>query len=122
MTENKLTPKQEQAAMLYACGKSRQEIAEQLSVSVQTLTRWRAMDSFKERQEEHLQEFLRELQPVALSVIVDLLKDPNPWVRVNAAREILSRGNTELKKDSGQNVIRIIGMPELGTPVDTDEE
>jgi hypothetical protein len=113
----KLTPKQQKAAVLLGCGNSCAATAKEIDVAVSTLASWRKTPEFAEAVRNALNKELVEAACESLQVLKYQLSSSNEYVRQNAARDLLTRYYTVLKEnDSGTVHIEVVGMPELGMP------
>lgn len=87
-----LTAKQQKCIeMLISGNYKKQEIADDLKVTVQTLCNWEKNTEFIEEYEKANRDAFRKLVPKARQKIADLLNAKNEQVQLAAARDILDR-------------------------------
>lgn len=112
-TPRKLKENQIIATQLVASGVNGREIAKTLSVSEETVSRWRqepqfkkAVKRFQDATMEHVEESLKAMASVAVEVLGSILVDPkmDPKLRAQIAMKV------------------IWGQAELGTSVDEPVE
>ncbi len=137
-----LTKKQKFAAILLAHGKSVAETAKHpdVGVSDNTVRKWMKDPAFTKHlyaeQDSLLEEFRHKLTPLyldsaakAVRVLRDQMRvtDPEtgkptePYLRQNAAREMLTRAHTLIDKTDDRAVeIHFVNMPQLGSPKSDD--
>ena len=97
MSENKLTPQQEQAVALALKGKKDGEIALALGISRQTVNTWRHRDDDfraalamqREALREGTADALQELAKKAIGVLAKAMESENEHVRVKAAVAVI---------------------------------
>lgn len=70
---------------------SQRDIAKELDVAEETVSRWKKRDDFKEKLREEQNNFLSELTRPAMRTMLELLDSPSDYVRCQAAQDILDR-------------------------------
>lgn len=70
---------------------SQREIAKELDVAEETVSRWKKRDDFKEKLREEQNNFLSELTRPAMRTMLELLDSDSDYVRCQAAQDILDR-------------------------------
>lgn len=85
------------------------------------IRRWSKDPKFTELYKETIRAIAMPSYGKALRKMNEQVDHENPFVAQNAARDILTRYNSALfGEDKSDLVIRIEGMPDLGTPDDND--
>lgn len=105
-------------AELVASGYSCAEIAEQTGITQRKAAEWMRHAEVRGLVVTLLRGKAQYHVAKALKVTFELLDDPNPWVRMNAARMLIERQGAFLSagEESEENVIRVEGLPRLGVP------
>lgn len=70
---------------------SQRDIAKELDVAEETVSRWKKREDFKEKLREEQNNFLSELTRPAMRTMLELLDSPSDYVRCQAAQDILDR-------------------------------
>lgn len=115
-------------ARLLAEGLTHQRIADEIGVSRQRVQKLAHSPRVMEAYRGELADIVIPLYSQSIAALGEQLHDGSPWVRQNAAREILARFDEVVTGRSSQEiVIRLEGMPQLGIPgadsaVDSDIE
>ena len=105
---SKLNSRQQKAIPLLAAGLNDNDVAEEVGVTRQTVSKWKNQHQGFMLQLEHYRTQIwqiyidkyRSLIPEAINVLQDLLHDENPRVRLDAAKEILKNIDLSLKSES----------------------
>lgn len=88
-----LNEKQLKAVWMLAQGWNNKAIAKECKVSENTVSNWRKTDEFKKEYDKAIHEIFTQLASEAVNTIADLMRNSsNPTVRLNASKDILSRG------------------------------
>lgn len=124
-----LTAKQERAAALLAVGDMTQSaVAEELGVSFGTISRWVHQEAFKvarkDASDKMVTDKLMAARDPAVKRLVALLDHKDPYVVIQAAREILNRTGVTVAAQDAQdrqtiNIMVDAGMPKPGLPSPT---
>ncbi|WP_438845171.1 phBC6A51 family helix-turn-helix protein [Enterococcus sp. AZ091] len=89
----KLTKKHEMAIQLLFEGSlKRQEIAQELKISEQTLYNWMKDENFTRAYDDYVKVIMSKSSGKALKTMLNLLNAKSEMVRFNAAKDILDRG------------------------------
>lgn len=91
-----LTPKQQQAALMLACGASKKAVAASLKVAAHTISAWVKLPAFTASLNQHLAsvegealQTLKAQRLKAAEALGELLESKAPAVRLAAARTVL---------------------------------
>lgn len=86
------------------------------------LRRWMRLPAFQELYRARVMSTALPMYGKALQTIQAQMDSENAWIAQGAAREVLTRfGDVVMGTDSKETVIRIEGMPTIGTP-DAEEQ
>lgn len=105
-------------AEMVASGLGSAEISAEIGVTKKKATEWMRHAEVRAVVTTLLKNNAQTHVAKALKVTFDLLDDPNPWVRMSAARMIIEKQGAFLTAGDAdaENVIRIEGLPNLGIP------
>jgi hypothetical protein len=120
-----LTRPEISAALLVAGGKKDAEVVEETGIALRTLARLKNNPAFVEKVTELTMKAvsvdLIALAPEAIKVLAHCLNEDNAWVRIQAAREILSRVAPVLSASQNTITVKFENMMALGAPPIEDD-
>ena len=114
--KNPIGTKEQQAIELAVCGKSYQEIADELGVTRTTVGRWFKREDVQLMRDAAMYEAVRAMVPRAYAVLHRQLDDKNPWVAQGAAREIIRLYDQQRGAADASVVVSFANMPTPGAP------
>lgn len=77
--------------LMVATNLTQREIAKELDVREETISRWKRSDAFKEKMKAEQDKYLHELTAPAMRTIKELLNSHSDYVRLQSAQDILDR-------------------------------
>lgn len=118
----RLTAPMRAAAMMVADGVSINKVAKEAGVDEVTIRRWMQRDDMLELYREHLSKLAAERYAAAMNKVVELSKDNNPWLALQAAQTLIGRTEAFASGQTASAGIQITinggvsGAPALGMP------
>lgn len=110
------------AAMMVADGMSTNKVGAAIGVDGSTVRQWMQRDDMLEIYREHLSKLAAERYATAMNKVVELSKDNNPWLALQAAQTLLGRTEAIATGQAASAGIQITinggasGAPALGMP------
>lgn len=118
----RLTAPMRTAAMMVADGMSTNKVGAAIGVDGSTVRQWMQRDDMLEIYREHLSKLAAERYATAMNKVVELSKDNNPWLALQAAQTLLGRTEAIATGQAASAGIQITinggasGAPALGMP------
>lgn len=118
----RLTAPMRAAAMMVADGVPINKVAKAAGVDEVTIRRWMQRDDMLELYREHLSKLAAERYAAAMNKVVELSKDNNPWLALQAAQTLIGRTEAFASGQTASAGIQITinggasGAPALGMP------
>lgn len=115
----------EEDQVVYALYGARPQYPEEKATytrGLRELRRWMKLPAFQELYRARVMSVAMPMYGKAMQTIKTQMDSDNAWIAQGAAREVLTRfGDVVMGTDSKETVIRIEGMPTIGTP-DAEEQ
>lgn len=119
----RLTAPMRTAAMMVADGMSTNKVGAAIGVDGSTVRQWMQRDDMIEIYREHLAKLAAERYAAAMNKVVELSKDNNPWLALQAAQTLLGRteaiatgqaasAGIQITINGGNSAAPALGMPE----------
>lgn len=119
----RLTAPMRTAAMMVADGMSTNKVGAAIGVDGSTVRQWMQRDDMIEIYREHLSKLAAERYATAMNKVVELSKDNNPWLALQAAQTLLGRteaiatgqaasAGIQITINGGNSAAPALGMPE----------
>lgn len=108
--------------MMVADGVPINKVAKAAGVDEVTIRRWMQRDDMLELYREHLSKLAAERYAAAMNKVVELSKDNNPWLALQAAQTLIGRTEAFASGQTASAGIQITinggasGAPALGMP------
>lgn len=118
----RLTAPMRAAAMMVADGVPISKVAAEIGVDGSTVRQWMQRDDMLEIYREHLSKLAAERYAAAMNKVVELSKDNNPWLALQAAQTLIGRTEAFASGQTASAGIQITinggasGAPALGMP------
>lgn len=117
-----MTDRMRRAAELGAQGKSYREIGEELGVGQGQVSKWFTRDDVAALRDSMARRMVRTMAAKAYRVLAAQLQDPNAWVALGAAREIVRLADQYDQADGQQINVAFAAMPAPGAPASADDD
>ena len=118
-----LPKKAAEAASLLATGMTYKQIAEQLDVKPQQVSKWAQREDFKQLYRQILEGAGLRQYARAINVLETQMESKNDWLAQNAARDLANRFEKAVAGiENNRITVTLAGMPELGTPDNEESE
>lgn len=126
-------PKVQMAIRMYAAGRTKTAIAEELDMALSAVNVWfntpAVMDEVNkiiEQEDKDFRDMMKKkgktLYGKALNIMGNQLDSENEWIQQNAARDLLTRFQTDVTGAEANTVtVHVIGMPEIGESSGKDD-
>ena len=117
-----LTPIQRMAAELLGSGMRGREVALQVGVHQETITKWKRTAAFREAVQEAAETFIADMRLKALDVFYQHLEDQDKKIAQQAASQVLKL--SEALKESSQDrevSVTFLHMPRPGEVMDKQD-
>lgn len=114
-SKRSLTPNQRMAAELLGSGKKRREVAIEVGVHEETITKWKRSLMFREAVREAADTFITDMRLKALDVFSKHLEDDDKRIAQQAAGYVVKLSeNLAEKEQEKQVLVSFLGMPKPG--------
>ena len=120
----KITDRHLKAAEMLAAGKTMQETAEAVGVTLRTIAYWKEKPEFQNMVQELHEKALNESKKIliahaeeAAQKLVQLMNDENVWVAMQAIREILDRIGVKSPDNKA-----LVNITNIGDKYEIDKE
>lgn len=113
-----ITNRMREAVKLNVNGLSQRAIAEQLGVSAMAVSKWFAREDVSALRHRLVTRKIDEAMGRATDELIKQMDDANPWIRQNAAREIVRMYTENRKQDTQEAGTAVVfeNMPSPGAP------
>lgn len=117
-----ITKQMREAVKLNVGGLSQRAIAEQLGVSAMAVSKWFAREDVAALRHRLVTRKIDEAMGRATDELIRQMDDANPWIRQNAARELVRMYTENRKQDTQEAGTAVVfeSMPAPGAPVSAE--
>lgn len=119
---SEITAEMKQAIKMSVSGLKESEIARKLGVDAKVIADWFLRDDVVALRASAAKKMVTAMCMKAYKVLGGQLDNGNPWIQLNAAREIIRLSDTYNAQDQSQVTVSFGNMPSPGSPQSADDE
>ncbi len=117
-----ITDEMKSAIRMSVSGMNEAEIAKKIGVEAKVIADWFLRDDVVALRASAAKKMVSAMSMRAFRVLGGQLDNKNPWIQLNAAREVIRLADVYEAQDQSQVTVSFGNMPSPGSPQSADDE